>query len=315
VTSRYKVLTVDQVEHFLDKGYVVIRGSFSRAAAAEFTARLWDRLGYAEHDPSTWVEPVIHMPARRRLDVREFAPRAWDAVTDLVGGAERIAADPPYVWNDAFIVNLWQGADRPWAAPSAASPGWHKDGDFFRHFLDSPEQGLLTLVLWSDVGHRGGATFVATDSIGPVARFLADNPQGAHPLRPAPGDGSDPDAVLIPYGNLIGQCHDFVEATGEVGDVYLLHPYLLHAKSQNVLKVPRFITNPPLTLAEPMRFDRSDPGELSLVERAVLRALGESRYEFRPTGPREGIVPPRIAVQRRRLAEEQRRFAATGQIQ
>jgi len=42
----------------------------------------------------------------------------------------------------------------------------------------------------------------------------------------------------------------FVEATGEAGDVYLLHPYILHAKSQNVLRLPRIITNPPLTLAE-----------------------------------------------------------------
>ncbi len=314
MAAGYRVLTADQVEHFLDKGFVVIRGCFSRAAAAEFTAPLWQRLGYAEHDPSTWERPTVHLPSRRRLDVRRFAPRAWDAVCDLVGGSERIAADRPYVWDDAFIVNLWQDADRPWAPASAASPGWHKDGDFFRHFLDSPEQGLLTLVLWSDVRHQGGATFVAADSVGPVARLLADNPRGVYPLRPAAGEGGDPDAVLIPYGDLIAQCQDFVEATGEVGDVYLLHPYILHAKSQNTLRVPRFITNPPLTLAEPLRFDRSDPDELSLVEQAVLRALGTARYEFRPAGPREAIVPPRIAAQRRLLADEQRRLAAARQV-
>ncbi|HEV8557062.1 MAG TPA: hypothetical protein VGR06_11780 [Actinophytocola sp.] len=302
------MLTAEQVEHFLDKGFVVIRGCFSRAAAAEFTAPLWDRLGYAEHDPSTWAEPIIHMPYRRQLDVREFAPKAWAAACDLVGGAERISADRPYVWNDSFIVNLRKDADRPWQAASAESPGWHKDGDFFRHFLDSPEQGLLTIVLWSNVRHQGGATFVAADSVGPVARLLADNPQGVYPLRPA--EGGDPDAVLLPYDDLIAQCHDFVEATGEVGDVYLLHPFVLHAKSPNVLKIPRLITNPPLTLAEPLRFDRADP-DLSPVERAVLRALGTTCYEFSPTGPREAIVPPRIAEQRRLLAEEQRRLRAT----
>jgi hypothetical protein len=302
-------LTAEQVEHFLDKGFVVIRGCFSRAAAAEFTAPLWERLGYAEHDPSTWAEPIIHLPHRRQLEVREFAPKAWAAACELVGGAERIAPDQPYVWNDGFIVNLRKDADQPWRAASPASSGWHKDGDFFRHFLDSPEQGLLTIVLWSDVRHQGGATFVAADSVGPVARFLAGHPQGVYPLRPA--EGGDPDAVLLPYDDLIAQCHDFVEATGEVGDVYLLHPYVLHAKSPNVLRVPRVITNPPLTLAEPLRFDRADPDELSPVERAVLRALGTPRYEFGPTGPREAIVPPRIAEQRRRLAEEQRRLRAT----
>jgi hypothetical protein len=306
--SGYRVLTPDQVEHFLERGFVVIRGCFSRAAAAGFTARLWTRLGYVEHDPSTWVQPVVHLPARRQLDVREFAPRAWDAVCDLIGGPERIAADRPYVWNDSFIVNLGKDADRPWEPASASSPGWHKDGDFFRHFLDSPEQGLLTLVLWSDVRHRGGATFVAADSVAPVARFLADNPQGVYPLRPAPGEAGDPDAMLIPYHDLIHRCHEFVEATGEVGDVYLLHPYVLHAKSQNLLRIPRVITNPPLTLAEPMRFNRTDP---SPVEQAVLRALRTTRYEFSPTRPRESIVPPRIAEQRRLLAEERRRHEAS----
>lgn len=289
----YRVLTAEDATHFLDNGYVVLRGCFSREAAAEFTAPIWDRLGYDERDPSTWAEPSVHMPARRQLDVREFAPRAWDAVCDLVGGADRIAKDRPYTWNDAFIVNLCEGAERPWAPASPGAPGWHKDGDFFRHFLDSPEQGLLTLVLWSDVRHQGGATFVAADSVGPVARYLADHPQGIRP-----GD--------YPTGDLIARCSRFAEATGAVGDVYLLHPYILHAKAQNVLRRPRFITNPPLTLAEPMRFDRPG-GDHSLVEQAILRALGTDRYTFTPTGPREKLVPARVARQQQMLEDEQRR--------
>jgi hypothetical protein len=53
------------------------------------------------------------------------------------------------------------------AAAVPSSPDWHKDGDFFRHFLDSPEQGLLTIVLWSDIEERGGGTFIAPDSVAP----------------------------------------------------------------------------------------------------------------------------------------------------
>jgi hypothetical protein len=306
--SSYRVLTAKQVDHFLDKGFVVIRRCFSRAAATEFTRQLWDRLGYDRHDPATWTQPLVHMPAHRTLNVREFAPKAWDAACDLVGGAERIATDRPYVWNDGFIVNLRHGADQPWAAASAASPGWHKDGDFFRHFLDSPEQGLLTLVLWSDVQHQGGATFVATDSVRPVARFLADNPQGVYPELPTAGEDG---AVQIPYDDLIAQCHDFTEATGDVGDVYLLHPYVLHTRSPNMLRIPRIITNPPLTLAEPLRFDRPNPHDHSLVERAVLRSLDTTRYEFTPTRPREPIVPQRIAAQKLLLAQEKRRLTAS----
>ena len=112
----------------------------------------------------------------------------------------------------------------------------------------------------------------------------------------------------FPYGDLVGQCTEFVEATGEVGDVYLLHPFVLHAKSRNRLRRPRFITNPPLALAEPMRFDRPDP---SPVERAVLRALGVDSYAFAAAGPREEIVPERVARQRAMKADEDRRLAAT----
>jgi hypothetical protein len=303
---RYQVLTGDEVEHFLEKGYVVLRGCFPREAAAEFTAQIWDRLGYLEDDQFTWAQPSVHMPSRRTLDVGEFAPRAWGAVCDLVGGAERISGERPYVWNDGFVVNLREGADRPWASASPSAPGWHKDGDFFRHYLDSPEQGLLTLVLWSDVRHQGGATLVATDSVGPVAGFLADHPHGVYP----PEQEARGDVVTFPYADLIGQCTGFVEATGEAGDVYLLHPYVLHAKAQNVLRRPRFITNPPLTLAEPMRFDRADPDDFSPVERAVLAALGVPRYDFTPAGPREAVVPARVAWQQQMLADERRRQPA-----
>lgn len=175
------------------------------------------------------------------------------------------------------------------------SGGWH--GDFFRHFLDSPEQGLLTLVLWSDVHHRGGATFVAADSVGPVARRLAEHPEGLLPTG---------------FSDLISECDDFVEVTGRIGDVFLLHPFILHAKSQNVRRVPRLITNPPIHLREPMRFNRADPAEHSLVEQAVLRALGVDRYDFVPTGPREKLVPERVRRQEAMKLAEGERLSARG---
>ncbi|MEO3872830.1 hypothetical protein ABGB18_28790 [Nonomuraea sp. B12E4] len=300
------VLSPEDIEQFLDQGYVRLRGCFTRAAAEEHTRLIWDRLGYVADDPSTWELPSVHMPPHQRIDVRTFAPKAWLAACELVGGAERVSTEKPYTWTDGFIVNLWQDADRPWRPPSNESPGWHVDGNFFRHFLDSPEQGLLTIALWSDVDHQGGATYIATDSAGPVARFLA-----AHPGGLLPGPDPDDDTPVIPYADLGRQCTDFVEATGEVGDVYLVHPFVLHAKSQNVLRRPRLITNPPLTLAEPMRFDRPDPADHSPVERVVLRALGVDSYAFTPTRPRAHIVSEMSKNHERMRAEERRRLART----
>ena len=292
---RYEYLTDEQVEHFLHRGYVTIRGCFTAESVADWLATGWVRLGYHPDTPSSWAEKRVQLAAREFRDAREFAPKAWHAARELVGGEDRM--ELPWRWGDSFIANLGVGDDRPWQPPSAAAPGWHKDGDFFRHFLDSPEQGLLTLVCWTDMRHTGGGTFVAADSVPVVARFLAERPAGVLP------DEFD-------FGRLIGRCHDFVEITGSAGDVVLLHPYVLHATSQNVLGVARVITNPPLALREPMVFDRPDPADFSPVERAVLRGLGVDRYDFAPAAPREEIVPQRVLDERARTAAEQRRLDA-----
>jgi hypothetical protein len=50
--------------------------------------------------------------------------------------------------------------------------GWHVDGDFFIHFLDSPEQGLLVIPLFTDIQDRAGGTMVCSDAIKVMARYL-----------------------------------------------------------------------------------------------------------------------------------------------
>ncbi len=89
------------------------------------------------------------------------------------------------------------------------------------------------------------------------------------------------------FSHLIDQCQDFLELTGETGDLTLLHPFTLHTSSPTPTGRPRFMTNPPVALKEPLDFNREDPSEFSLVERGVLRSLGVDRYDFQATAPRE----------------------------
>lgn len=288
-------LTDEQAEHFLERGFVTVRRAFDPASARQWLDDAWVRFGYDRNDPGSWVEKRIHLSSRSRVDARTFAPGAWRCAMDLAGGEDRVLL--PWQWGDSFIANLGVGDDRPWQPPSPAVGGWHKDGDFFLHFLDSPEQALLTFVLWTDMLPRGGGTFVAADSVPVVARFLAAHPEGVLP------DDFD-------YGELIGQCHDFAEMTGEAGDVVLLHPFTLHATSQNVLGVPRLITNPAMALREPMNFNRPDADDFSLVEQAILRGLGVSRLDFVPAAPRRGLVPERVRRQRAREDAENGRLTA-----
>jgi hypothetical protein len=282
----FEVLTCEQVQSFLDKGYLVVHDCLDLTIAQRWIGQAFERLGHDPQAPSTWEKDIVWMDHQNKLPIREVAPKAWAAILDVVGGQDRLETQvmgkpkthfssiDSFVWSDAFIVNFHRGAGEPWQPPSAQVAGWHKDGSYFRHFLDSREQALLTVVLWSDMRHQGGGTFVAPDSVWVVARYLLEHPDGV-----APGD--------FDFGGLIQQCSQFEELTGKAGDFVILHPFMLHASSQNVLGLPRFMTNPPVVLKEPLNLNRERPEEFSLLERATLHYLGLERLNFQPTAPRQ----------------------------
>lgn len=263
------MLTPKQREQFINEGHIVLKGAFPREDSLHWVREECAQAGYDVDDPQTWRKDYERMELRRREPLETYAPAAWQASCDLMGGADRVKNKPTI---SLFAMNFKQGADQPFEPPSAQSRGWHKDGWHFLHFLDSCEQGLLGIPLFTDVLPQGGATFIAADSVGVVARYLAAHPEGVGP------DDFDTKTLLA-------ECRDFREATGEAGDVYLLHPYLLHAVGQNVLQRPRAITNLCYELNEPMNFHRAG-GDYSPVEAAVLRGLGVDHYDFQPTQPR-----------------------------
>lgn len=118
----------------------------------------------------------------------------------------------------------------------------------------------------------------------------------------------DADAAQYPYLRLLYNSwaqdshltrdESFHEATGQIGDVFLLHTFMLHCSSRNLLRQPRIITNPPVMLKEPFNYSRTDPDGFSLVEQKTLRELGrpEGLEGWKITGPRERILPARIKV-------------------
>jgi hypothetical protein len=137
------------------------------------------------------------------------------------------------------------------------------------------------VVLWTDMVHRGGATFIAPDSIAGVARHLHAHPEGLEPNG-------------FSWGNLIAQATDFRELTGEAGDVVLVHPLVMHRGSQNPLRRLRIISNAVASQREPLRFRRDD-GAYTPVEQAVLDALGVDGLDYAITGQRAWIDPRKKA--------------------
>ena len=96
-------LTEEQKAHFLEHGYVKVPKCFTREQAAEFTAKMWKRLGMDPDDKSTWTVEKYNMPWHHHVPVEEFSPKAWSAMCQLLGGKDRISDQMHYrSWSDGL---------------------------------------------------------------------------------------------------------------------------------------------------------------------------------------------------------------------
>jgi hypothetical protein len=247
------------VDRFISDGFVCVRGAFERDLADECRAMLWTEIGQSPDDPSTWAQPVVR-------------------VFDMTDPPFAAAANTP-ILHDAFdaLVGAGRWQRRPGIGgipirfPHPHDPGdtgWHIDAGFappddpepgdFQHWrsnLWSEGRALLMLFLFSDVREDDAPTRIRV---------------GSHLRMPA---------VLEPYGRagttsyLDYSCTDDLPlafATGDGGDVYLCHPFLVHSAQPNITGRPRFMGQPPLHLIDGEAFELDGP---SPVERAIALGL------------------------------------------
>jgi hypothetical protein len=252
------------------------------------------------------------MPWFNEFSVSTFAPKVWTSVKQLLSPST-INAEVSS-WKDGFIVNLGTPAGHNKLVKPQELPGWHTDGDFFVHYLDSPEQALLIIPLWSDIVPGGGGTMICPKAIDTMAKFLYDHPEGVTPrfaTRAQNPELKTEEQGLEFFNGIAASMPDeaFVEVTGVVGDVYLLHPLMLHSASNNMLRKVRVITNPPVSIQEPFVFDRKD-GNYSIVERKTLRSLGkeEGLGGWKIAKERQMLVPQRIKNQMEMKKKEEERL-------
>jgi hypothetical protein len=257
------ILTSNQVDEFIRKGYVALRGVLPRELIDQWweprrafldaisASALWSKFGQSLQCPRTTSKPL-----------QDISHRVVLAVRQLTG--ERHVPLERLSWGDGFSVTI----PIPYGQ-SVDMPLWHKDG-FHKHFLDSPEIGLVCLVLWTDTHPENGATALADCSIEKVACHLLSQPQGCDP---------DKFECILPTSWPTSY------ATGKAGDVYFIHPFLLHARRPNWTGSWRAITNPVVPLLEPMCFQRSD-NDYSPIETAILKALGEDFLSYAARGSR-----------------------------
>jgi len=301
----YKVLSDDQVQHFIEKGWVKLEQAYPRENALAAQDVVWryfkEKFGVDKNDRSTWTKPRIHLTdiqeTQKFYDQPEFmacnTERIFGAIEDLVGHGRCINTGVPNARFGTMAVTLY--SEGPWDVPTA---GWHYDGNFFTHYVDSLEQGLLVLCLFSDVaGPQCGGTLFVEGSHNIVAKVLNEHPDGLdHPeanrlafesnpwLRGLVGyDEEVPGTDRIEkYMNQTFVDEDgnelrVLEATGNAGDIVLMHPLVIHAASPNTMGGPRFLGNRRNQLARRMKFDRENPADYSPVELVTRNAISKGQ--------------------------------------
>lgn len=158
----FKTINSDQVASFMNYGFLKLPNAIPLENCDRWSKDVWHRLGMDPNDKSTWAKERINMPKLNIASASELAPAAWAAICELCGGENRIAKGGE-MWTDGFIVNLGSSETEGKATPPKELDEWHVDGDFFIHFLDSPEQALLVIPCWSDVLENSGATWICDE--------------------------------------------------------------------------------------------------------------------------------------------------------
>jgi hypothetical protein len=248
-------------DDFVRRGFIHLPAAFPQDLAAECRAILWRDTGCDPDRRDTWTRPVVRLGDHAQEPFRQAAntPALHEAFDLLMG---------PGRWLPRTSLGTF-----PVRFPSLDDPGdtgWHADAGFagedgsWRVNVQSRGRALLMLFLFSDIAECDGPT-----------RILI----GSH---------LDVPAILAPFGDAGLTYIELAQslpastfqrpvalATGQAGDVYLCHPFLVHAAQANRGRTARFLAQPPLYPAEPLRLHRPDRA-YSPVEQAMRHGLDTS---------------------------------------
>ncbi|MQY18023.1 phytanoyl-CoA dioxygenase family protein [Nocardia macrotermitis] len=254
------MLTETEIAAFVTDGFVRVDQVFSGEIAEAGREILWRATGYDPDDRSTWVEPVVRLgdfpqePFRVAVNARAL----HEAFDQLIGPEQWVPRNSLGGWPIRF----------PSLTPSG-DDGWHVDASFgddpndymtWRLNLRTRGRALLMLFLFSDVDFDDAPTRIRVGSHLRLPPVLA--PHGERGLR------------MREMLDVYAATDDLPQAlaTGQAGDVYLCHPFLVHAAQPNLTGRPKFMAQPPLVLREPCVLDRPD-GRYTPLERAIRLGL------------------------------------------
>lgn len=254
-------LTSQQIQAFIDDGFVKLDNAFSADLAKQCRDELWRDIGLSPDKPEDWSEPVICIAAKASRPFIEAANTAalHEAYDQLAGEGRWLAPQGLGTFPIRFP-----------STKALNDDGWHIDVSFgtenpdfmaWRANVKSSGRALLMLFLLSEVGPDDAPTRIRRGSHAPIARELLPYGEAGATLRQLSANG---------YASTHAYAIDY--ATGGPGTVYLCHPFLVHAAQAHRGTRPRFMAQPPLL--PKAEFDPALPP--SPVQIAIRKACGLS---------------------------------------
>lgn len=269
-----RILDDSELEQFKQYGYILLQKAFPREVALQCKEVMWNaaenRSTVRKDDPSTWPVKLpldsTFFPSDGSPWSEVFSPRLLGAIDEICGGSNSCQSFGAGWWMITFPVDTSDS----WRVEG----NWHIDGgtELVRYPF-SKEIGLVLIMYFSDVVNDGGGTAVLEGSHNSVARQLI-----RCGLR-----GAKNKALVQSVFDWPDEAYNIVELIGQAGDVLLLHPLLIHARSRNLGAYlhesgVRFMCHPTIALKTEMDFSKPvelfSPLESSIYEAAMMEEDG-----------------------------------------
>lgn len=213
VAASPDVLSADDLRHWDERGYVILRQAISREQAQATESAVWEALAMSPHDPASWYSKPIgqgmmmdfyHHPTLRE---NRRSPRIHKAFAQLWGTAD-----------------LWATTDRTSLNPPETAAYCHQG--FPLHWdmsLHPPfHLGTQGLIYLCDTPAHQGAFQCVPGFHRQLEAWLAGLPAGTDPRR------VDLTALAHPIA-------------AEAGDMVIWHHFLPHGSSPNHGTYPRIV--------------------------------------------------------------------------
>ncbi|MGW0809895.1 phytanoyl-CoA dioxygenase family protein [Nonomuraea sp. NPDC002799] len=224
-------MDVIDVEAFVADGFAKVEAVVPREVGDAARALLWRRMGLSPDEPSGWTRPVVWTAdltgegpfGEIMRSVRLRA--ALDAVAGVGGWVPRGSlGNVPVRFPRVAPVD-----DRGWHIDASAA---RPDGTFG---VSGRPETLLVLVLLSQVGVDDAPTRVRVGSQREMAALLDERVR-------------DPMMMGSVFEG-VGRGRRVALATGVPGDVYVVHPFTVHAAQEHRGGEPRFMAQVPVFLS------------------------------------------------------------------